>query len=95
MNENTNPAQTLDSPARPLLLLFTRTPLHVGAGESVGAIDQPIQRERPTGFPIIPGSSVKGSIRAAALDAWGEEKTKRFFGKEDDKGKVSASLIQM
>ena len=39
-----------------ILYLFTRTPLHVGAGASVGAIDQPIQRERHTGFPVIPAS---------------------------------------
>ena len=46
-----------------ILYLFTRTPLHVGAGASVGAIDQPVQRERHTGFPIIPGSSIKGVLR--------------------------------
>ncbi len=46
-----------------ILYLFTRTPLHVGAGSSVGAVDQPIQRERHTGFPIIPGSSIKGVLR--------------------------------
>ena len=45
-----------------ILYLFTRTPLHVGAGSSVGAIDQPIQRERHTGFPVIPGSSLKGVL---------------------------------
>ena len=45
-----------------ILHIFTRTPLHVGAGSSVGAIDQPIQRERHTGFPIIPASSLKGSF---------------------------------
>lgn len=45
-----------------LLYLFTRTPLHIGAGSSVGAIDQPIQRERHTGHPIIPGSSIKGVL---------------------------------
>lgn len=45
-----------------VLYLFTRTPLHVGAGSSVGAIDQPVQRERHTGFPIIPGSSIKGVL---------------------------------
>jgi len=45
-----------------ILYLFTRTPLHVGAGASVGAIDQPVQRERHTGFPIIPGSSIKGVL---------------------------------
>lgn len=43
-----------------ILYIFTRTPLHVGAGNSVGAIDQPVMRERHTGFPIIPGSSIKG-----------------------------------
>lgn len=45
-----------------VLYLFTRTPLHVGAGSSVGAIDQPVQRERHTGFPIIPGSAIKGVL---------------------------------
>lgn len=45
-----------------VLYIFTRTPLHIGAGSSVGAIDQPVQRERHTGFPIIPGSSIKGVL---------------------------------
>lgn len=45
-----------------ILYLFTRTPLHVGAGASVGAIDQPVQRERHTGFPVVPGSSIKGVL---------------------------------
>jgi CRISPR-associated protein Cmr4 len=63
------------------LLIFTRTPLHVGAGSSVGAIDQPVQRERHTGFPIIPGSSLKGSF----ADHWNDsliadEKGKRSRG---------------
>jgi CRISPR-associated protein Cmr4 len=54
-----------------ILTIFTRTPLHVGVGSTVGAIDQPIQRERHTGFPIIPGSSIKGVLRytAASLDS--------------------------
>ena len=51
-----------------ILYLYTRTPLHVGAGSSVGAIDQPIQRERHTGFPIIPASSLKGSF----ADHWND-----------------------
>lgn len=46
-----------------MLHLFTRTPLHVGAGSSVGAIDMPIQRERHTQIPIVPGSSLKGVLR--------------------------------
>lgn len=87
-----------------ILYLFTRTPLHVGAGASVGAIDQPIQRERHTGFPIIPGSSLKGvladlylSDRAKSIrNAAGTE----LFGRQDhevekdnkDKAHQSGSL---
>lgn len=76
-----------------ILYLFTRTPLHVGAGASVGAIDQPIQRERHTGFPVIPGSSIKGVLRdhLATLD---EEVIDDLFGtgsegKEFAAGKIS------
>lgn len=62
-----------------LLYLFTRTPLHVGAGSSVGAIDQPIIRERHTGFPVIPATSLKGTF----ADEWNERvKVKR----KNDKG---------
>ncbi len=49
-----------------ILYLFTRTPLHVGAGSSVGAIDQPVQREKHTGFPVIPGSALKGVLADGA-----------------------------
>ena len=56
-----------------VLYLFTRTPLHVGAGASVGAIDQPIVRERHTGFPVIPGTSLKGVLRDTATR---DDKTK-------------------
>ncbi|MEN9636141.1 MAG: hypothetical protein RL077_4545 [Verrucomicrobiota bacterium] len=65
-----------------ILTLFTRTPLHVGAGASVGAIDQPIVRERHTGFPIIPGSSLKGVL----ADLW------RADTNTDAKGKTTRDL---
>ena len=51
------------------LYLFTRTPLHIGSEKSVGAIDQPIVRERHTGFPIMPASSMKGAL----ADEWNGE----------------------
>ena len=65
-----------------ILYLFTRTPLHVGAGASVGAIDQPVQRERHTGFPIIPASSLKGSFAdhwEANLEQGTGDKPKKFL----------------
>lgn len=53
-----------------LMTIFTRTPLHVGCGSSVGAVDQPVARERHTHFPVIPGSAIKGVL----ADLWNEER---------------------
>jgi CRISPR-associated protein Cmr4 len=73
-----------------ILYIFTRTPLHVGAGASVGAIDQPIIRERHTGFPVIPGSSIKGVLRDACRnDSQLAAKEEAIFGKQDDAGKLT------
>lgn len=63
-----------------ILTLFSRTPVHLGAGNSVGAIDSPIMRERHTRIPVIPGSSLKGVL----ADLWNDPgNTDR-----DDKGKL-------
>lgn len=75
-----------------ILYLFTRTPLHVGAGASVGAVDQPVQRERHTGFPIIPGSSVKGVLRDY-LEGIGGEQRDELFGKGGDGDQFTAGRI--
>jgi CRISPR-associated protein Cmr4 len=65
------------------LHIFTRTPLHVGAGASVGAIDQPVIRERHTGFPVIPGSAVKGVLRDYANPSIPAADVDKLFGPED------------
>ena len=57
-----------------LMTIFTRTPLHVGCGSSVGAVDQPVARERHTRFPIIPGSAIKGVL--AVL--WQDEREEKI-----------------
>ena len=73
-----------------ILYIFTRTPLHVGAGASVGAIDQPIIRERHTAFPVIPGSSIKGVLRDACRnDEQLKAKEEAIFGRQDDAGKLT------
>lgn len=78
-----------------ILYLFTRTPLHVGAGSSVGAIDQPIVRERHTGFPMIPGSSIKGVLRDHLQAAGNNEKHNidELFGKGDDGQSFAAGKL--
>ena len=45
------------------LFLYAVSPVHVGAGSSVGVIDNPIQRERHTGHPSFAGSGIKGALR--------------------------------
>jgi CRISPR-associated protein Cmr4 len=55
-----------------LLTLYTRTPLHVGSGTSVDVVDLPITRERITGFPVIPSTSLKGVLLQFARETWGD-----------------------
>ncbi len=47
------------------IFIRVRTPLHVGSGSELGVIDLPIQRERPTNYPKIEASSLKGALRSA------------------------------
>jgi CRISPR-associated protein Cmr4 len=43
--------------------LYTLTPTHCGTGQAAGAVDLPIARERHTGFPLLPSTSLKGVVR--------------------------------
>lgn len=62
------------------LFLYTETPLHAGMGSGLGNVDLPIQRERPTGYPLVQASGIKGALRSAAQ---GEtEKILTVFGPE-------------
>lgn len=80
-----------------ICMLYGITSLHAGAGQAVGAVDLPIQRERHTGWPMVQASGVKGAFREwfyryyaanpgkncdnAATQA--EELTKKVFGREE------------
>jgi len=46
-----------------LVFYQTVTPLHVGCGHDVGVVDLPVIRERTTGYPFLPGSGIRGSVR--------------------------------
>lgn len=45
------------------LFVYAVSPVHMGAGTALGLIDNPIQRERHTGHPLIAGSGLKGAVR--------------------------------
>lgn len=77
-----------------IMTLFTRTPLHVGCGSSVGAVDQPVVRERHTGFPVIPGSAIKGVL----ADLWNERNVRSkegvdLFGNDDTTEAKAGKLL--
>lgn len=46
-----------------LIFLHALSPLHAGTGQGIEGIDLPIARERSTGLPILPGSSIKGCLK--------------------------------
>ena len=80
-----------------ICMLYAVTSLHAGAGQAVGAVDLPIQRERHTGWPMVQASGVKGAFREwfyryyaanpsenfnnATTQA--EELAKKVFGREE------------
>jgi len=73
-----------------LLGLYTETPLHCGAESGTGFVDMPIQRERHSGFPMIPGSTIKGVLRDDG--DWGTDAQRDyFFGADEKRGAGTAT----
>lgn len=73
-----------------LLLLHALSPLHAGTGQGVGVIDLPIAREKATGIPFLPGSSIKGVLR----DACSDDKKVAVFGPETANASEHAGSAQ-
>jgi CRISPR-associated protein Cmr4 len=78
-----------------VLFMIAETSIHTGSGEDVGYVDQPIQRDKVTGFPIIQPSEVKGAIRDYLEDNLQNEKDKikELFGPEDKDNESFASAL--
>jgi CRISPR-associated protein Cmr4 len=76
-----------ENSAKRLLIIHALTSLHPGSGTALGIVDLPIQRERHTGWPIIPGSALKGIIRDACRKKTTKEEEKKklliVFGPEN------------
>src|SRR5690606_23687678 len=45
------------------LFLYAVSPVHMGAGQAVGVIDNPLQRARHANHPCFAGSGIKGAVR--------------------------------
>jgi CRISPR-associated protein Cmr4 len=59
--------------AAAMLFIHAQTGLHPGSGTSLGTVDLPVQRERHTQWPVIPGSTLKGILRDACRRAVGND----------------------
>lgn len=80
-------------------LTFVRalSSLHAGVGQGAGVIDLPIAREKTTGIPYLPGSSLKGALRTRSFNnpEGTTDISKDIFGPDDvDYENAAASLVQ-
>lgn len=71
------------------VFLYCVSPVHMGAGQAIDVIDNPIQREKHTGHPSFAGSGIKGAVRHSfvALGGHAEEITRLLgpdAGSNDD-----------
>lgn len=75
-----------------LIGLYAETPLHPGSGATAGAIDLPVQRERHTGYPLVPGTTLKGVLRDLT-ERERRDDVKRNFGPEPEGGDLHAGAL--
>lgn len=74
--------------------LYAVSPVHVGAGNAVGVVDNPIQRERHTGHPSFAGSGIKGAVRHGYRALGGhEDDIQRLFGPEAGADSLHAGAV--
>jgi len=79
-----------------VMFLYAVSPVHMGSGTAIGSIDNPVQRERHTGHPVLAGSGLKGALR----DAWengnganGRLAVDEVFGPETTSGDAHAGAL--
>jgi CRISPR-associated protein Cmr4 len=66
----------------------------MGAGQAVGVIDNPIQRERHTGHPCFAGSGIKGAVRHGFKALGGDGNlADRLFGPDAGSGDLHAGAL--
>ena len=84
-----------------LTFIHVLSALHAGTGQGSGIIDLPIAREKATGLPYVPGSSLKGALRTSCPETISPEPGKtvkriQLFGNEEIiDGSAAAGTIQI
>ncbi len=79
---------------RAAMFLYCVSPVHMGTGQAIGVIDNPIQRERHTELPCFAGSGLKGAVRHSFKLLAGEESLlDRLFGPEAGSDRLHAGAV--
>ncbi len=79
-----------------VILYYAITPTHMGAGDGVGVVDAPIQREIMTGYPVLYGSGLKGAIRHDLSREWKDQRPRDLtliFGPESKESSEHAGAV--
>lgn len=77
-----------------VVFLYAVSPVHMGAGQAIGVIDNPIQRERHTGHPCFAGSGIKGAVRHGFEAISGDGALiHRLFGPESGSNDLHAGAV--
>lgn len=71
--------------------LFAETSIHPGTESTGGLIDLPVAREAATGYPVIPGTSLKGSLRNKAGSNLDKKALEDVFGVQDRAGGIAVT----
>lgn len=76
------------------VFLYAVSPVHMGAGQAIGVIDNPIQRERHTEHPCFAGSGIKGAVRHG-FEALGGDRAllDRLFGPPSGAADLHAGAV--
>lgn len=76
------------------VFFYAVSPVHMGAGQAVGVIDNPIQREKHTGHPSFAGSGIKGAVRHGFAALGGhQDQLDQLFGPDSKSGDLHAGAV--
>ena len=76
------------------VFLYAVSPVHMGAGQAVDIIDNPIQRECHTDHPCFAGSGIKGAVRHSYESLGGKkEDIDRLLGPDAQSSTLHAGAV--
>jgi len=78
------------------VFLYAISPVHMGAGQAIGVIDNPIQRERHTHHPSFAGSGIKGAMRHGWKALGGQDELiTLILGPDSNSKELHAGAVSM